>query len=234
MEDKKNYFTDLNTVNVGDHTEKKNGLTYLSWAWAWGSLKTMHPDANYTVYERQDGRIYWDDGKTCWVKVGVTVGDIEHIEYLPVMNNRNQSIPLAQVTSMDINKSIQRCLTKAIARHGLGLYIYAGEDMPEDADADTTLAARVQDAPKAAPKRMVPYNPYDQPNTSISQTNTRIVNTITPKTPLPSDHAGRSIEQIYAEEGRDGLAAAYKGTQDINTRDAISAYMNEKKKEKTA
>ena len=81
---------------------------------------------------------------------------------------------------------------------------------------------------------MVQYNPYDQPNPSITTTKTRIVNPITPKTPLPSDHAGRSIEQIYTEEGRDGLAAAYKGTQDINTRDAITAYMNEKKKEKTA
>lgn len=235
MEDNKNYFADLNTVNVGDHTEKKNGLTYLSWAWAWGSLKTMHPDANYTVYERQDGRIYWDDGKTCWVKVGVTVKGIEHIEYLPVMNNRNQSIPLAQVTSMDINKSIQRCLTKAIARHGLGLYIYAGEDMPEDASEETPAAARVQDALKPM-NQNVQYNPYaeQKPAAPMNTTNTRIVNPITPKTPLPSDHAGRSIEQIYSEEGRDGIADAYKGTQDINVRDAITAFMNEKKKETVA
>ena len=73
---------------------------------------------------------YFTDGKTCWVKVGVTVNGIEHIEELPVMNNKNQSVPVANITSTEVNKSIQRALTKAIARHGLGLYIYAGEDLP--------------------------------------------------------------------------------------------------------
>ena len=68
----------------------------------------------------------------CWVKTGVSIEGIEHIEELPVMNNRNQSIPLENVTSCDVNKAIQRSLTKACARHGLGLYIYAGEDLPEN------------------------------------------------------------------------------------------------------
>ena len=66
-----------------------------------------------------------------WVKTGVTIEGMEHIEYLPVMDNRNNSIPADKVTSMDVNKAIQRSLTKAAARHGLGLYIYAGEDLPE-------------------------------------------------------------------------------------------------------
>ena len=130
-----NYFAVLNAINVNDKTEKKNGLTYLSWAWAWGEIKKRYPDANYTIYENADGLNYHTDGMTCWVKTGVTVAGIEHIEYLPVMDHRNKSIPVNAVTSFDVNKAIQRSLTKACARHGLGLYIYAGEDLPEGDDA---------------------------------------------------------------------------------------------------
>lgn len=132
-----NYFELLSKVNVNGHTEEKNGLTYLSWAWAWAEIKKADPLAQYTVYEDSNGRFYHTDGRTCWVKTGVTVGGLEHIEYLPVMNNRNQSIPLESVTSFDVNKAIQRSLTKAAARHGLGLYIYAGEDLPEGEEKPT-------------------------------------------------------------------------------------------------
>lgn len=127
-------FETLNSVNVNGHTEKKNGLTYLSWAWAWAEVKKVVPDATYTIYERSTeyGPVnYFTDGRTCWVKTGVTLGGLEHIEELPVMDFKNRSIPLETVTSMDVNKAIQRSLTKACARHGLGLYIYAGEDLPE-------------------------------------------------------------------------------------------------------
>ena len=126
-----NYFVRLNSINVNEHAEQKNGLTYLSWAWAWAEVKKLHPDATYTIYEDMNGCFYHNDGKTCWVKTGVTVNGIEHIEYLPVMDHRNRSIPLENVTSFDVNKAVQRSLTKACARHGLGLYIYAGEDLPE-------------------------------------------------------------------------------------------------------
>lgn len=124
-------FETLNSINVNGHTEKKNGLTYLSWAWAWAEVKKAYPDATYTIYENRDGLFYHTDGNTCWVKTGVTINGIEHIEYLPVMDFKNKSIPVAAVTSFDVNKAIQRSLTKAVARHGLGLYIYAGEDLPE-------------------------------------------------------------------------------------------------------
>ena len=126
-----NYFNTLNEINVNGKTEQKNGLTYLSWAWAWGEIKKLFPDATYTIYENADGWCYHTDGKTCWVKTGVSVNGIEHIEYLPVMDFKNKSIPANAVTSFDVNKAIQRSLTKAVARHGLGLYIYAGEDLPE-------------------------------------------------------------------------------------------------------
>ena len=130
-----NTFETLNAINVNGKTEKKNGLTYLSWAWAWQEVKKVDPDANYTIYENANGWNYHTDGKTAWVKTGVTVGGIEHIEYLPIMDYKNKSIPLDLITSFDVNKAIQRSLTKACARHGLGLYIYAGEDLPE-AEAD--------------------------------------------------------------------------------------------------
>lgn len=132
MKEEKNYFIELNSLNVGDKIEQKNGLSYLSWAWAWGEVKKLHPTANYKIYETETGCIYWTDGKTAWVKTGVIVNEIEHIEYLPVMDFRNKSITIDTITSFDVNKAIQRSLTKALARHGLGLYIYAGEDLPED------------------------------------------------------------------------------------------------------
>lgn len=131
MNDAARVFGELNAVNVNVKTEKKNGLTYLSWAWAWAEVKKRFPTANYTVYEDASGNIYHTDGMTCWVKTGVTIEGLEHIECLPVMDFKNKSIPATNVTSIDVNKAIQRCLTKACARHGLGLYIYAGEDLPD-------------------------------------------------------------------------------------------------------
>ena len=129
-------FEILNKVDCSGKTEQKGNLTYLSWSFAWGELKKRYPRSYYTVYEAESGMIYFTDGNTCWVKTGVTLVEeglepLEHIEYLPVMDSRNQSIPLDKVKSTDVNKTIQRSLTKAIARHGLGLYIYAGEDLPE-------------------------------------------------------------------------------------------------------
>lgn len=134
-------FEQLNRINVNDHTEKKNGLTYLSWAWAWAEVKKLYPEAYYTIYERETefGPVnYFTDGRTCWVKTGVTIEGLEHIEELPVMDFKNRSIAYDAVTSMDTNKAIQRSLTKACARHGLGLYIYAGEDLPDGEESAIT------------------------------------------------------------------------------------------------
>lgn len=143
-------FETLNKINVNGHTEKKNGLTYLSWAWAWAEVKKAFPDASYTIYENANGWNYHTDGRTAWVKTGVTIEGLEHIEYLPVMDFKNRSIPADQLTSFDVNKAIQRSLTKAVARHGLGLYIYAGEDLPEGEEAP------------ASPKETAEINAVDQ------------------------------------------------------------------------
>lgn len=144
-------FEKLSAIDVSGKTEKKSNLTYLSWAWAWGELKKSYPDASYTIYENEIDDLlvhgeqafpikrtvnYFTDGRTAWVKVGVTVDGQEHIEMLPVMDHRNKSISLNAIDSFAVNKTIQRALTKAIARHGLGLYIYAGEDLPEAVQED--------------------------------------------------------------------------------------------------
>lgn len=130
-------FERLNKVDVSGFIEMKNGLSYVSWAISWREAKKLFPAAIYTIYENPEGWNYFTDGRTCWVKTGVTIEGLEHIEYLPVMDYRNKSIAVDAVTSFDVNKAIQRSLTKALARHGLGLSVYAGEDLPEEAPTDS-------------------------------------------------------------------------------------------------
>ena len=162
-----NYFNKLNSINCNDKTEKKNGLTYLAWAYAWGEVKKLFPDATYTIYENAQGWFYHTDGNTCWVKTGVTINGIEHIEYLPVMDFKNRSIPVEQVTSFDVNKAIQRSLTKAVARHGLGLYIYAGEDLPDEGEqqevqSQPSKAVTARRNAKANSPKPAAYEPMPQ------------------------------------------------------------------------
>lgn len=95
-----------------------------------------YPESFYTIYRGEHGELYHTDGNTCWVETGVTVVDGDYskeiVEYLPVMDMRNQSVPLANVTSMHVNKAIQRSVTKALGRHGLGLSIYYGEEFVDE------------------------------------------------------------------------------------------------------
>lgn len=132
-------FKILSKVNVNEHIEKKNGLSYLSWAWAWDTLMRHYPDSEIGINRDPNGMPFWTDGHTAWVDVYVTLKyygkERRRDELLPIMNNRNRSIPLEEITSFDINTALQRAWTKAIARHGLSFYIYAGEDLPkEEAD----------------------------------------------------------------------------------------------------
>lgn len=127
-----NYFIELNKINCNGKVETKNGLSYLSWAWAWTELKKRHPSATYEIFANpSNGMPYFTDGKTGMVHTAVTVDGITHDDWLPIMDNRNKSIATESITSFEVNKAIQRSLTKAVARHGIGLYIYAGEDLPE-------------------------------------------------------------------------------------------------------
>lgn len=149
-------FKQLNSINVNDKVKSKMNLNYLSWSYAWGELLNNYPDAFMTVYTRSIETVettvqedkengitktttakstqeipYFSDGRSCFVKVGVTVSGVEYIEYYPIMGLKNDAIRASSVTMTDVNKALQRAFVKACARHGLGLYIYAGEDLPE-------------------------------------------------------------------------------------------------------
>lgn len=129
MSEPKNVFKDLSAINVKEKTEKKGKHSYLSWASAWSLIKHEHPSAQRKVYESEHtGLNFFTDGKSAYVKVGITIDGMEHIDYLPVMDYRNNSIPLDKITSMDVNTTIQRSTAKAIAMHGLGLSLWIGED----------------------------------------------------------------------------------------------------------
>ena len=123
-----NVYKNLSAISVADKVEKKGAYPYLFWAWAWHYVKQEYPTANRIVYENEMGMPYFTDGKFANVKVGIVINDIEHIDYLPVLDNANRSIPLTKMTSFDVNNAIQRATAKAIAMHGLGLSLWIGED----------------------------------------------------------------------------------------------------------
>jgi hypothetical protein len=132
MAETKSVFQTLASISVKDKIEQKGNLDYLSWANAWSMLKTIYPDAQRRVYEHDHtGFNYFTDGNSAYVKVGIVVNGLEHIDYLPVMDFRNNALPIAKITATDINKAIQRSTAKAIAMHGLGLSLWTGEDIPE-------------------------------------------------------------------------------------------------------
>lgn len=150
MAENKSVFDILNAVDVFTKIKTKNGLSYLSWASAWAEVKKKYPDATYKVYpqimdEGGNTRYWHDDGKTGWVEVGVTVNGQEIVETLAIMDFKNKSISADQITSVDANKSLKRCLVKACALHGLGLYIYEGEDLPEEVSKTIELKEKIKE-----------------------------------------------------------------------------------------
>jgi len=128
-----NSFIKLAKVNIKSKIEKKGNFDYLSWATAWTLLQMEYPGSTRNIYKRhfENGDIvnYFTDGRTCWVSVGITVEGVEHIDELPITDNRNNSIHLSKINSFDINTAIQRATAKAIAMHGLGLHLWIGQDI---------------------------------------------------------------------------------------------------------
>jgi len=127
--------SELLKINVNDHTEKKNGLTYLSWAWAWAEVLAHDQEATWEAVEylQPDGTsspCMYMGGGSAMVKTCVTIKGKKRYCLLPVMDHRNKAIQ--NPDAFQVNTAIMRCMTKAISMHGLGLYIYAGEDLPED------------------------------------------------------------------------------------------------------
>lgn len=150
MAENKSVFQTLSSISVKDKIEQKGNLDYLSWANAWSMLKSIYPDAQRKVYEHDHtGFNYFTDGNSAYVKVGIIVNGLEHIDYLPIMDFRNNAVPMAKITSTDVNKAIQRSTAKAIAMHGLGLSLWTGEDIPEmTTEAPVKTDAKADKAPK--------------------------------------------------------------------------------------
>ena len=121
--------SELLKINVNDHTESKHGLTYLSWAWAWAEVLKIDPQATWEAVEFNGFPASFGPDSTALVKTIVIIKGHAKSCWLPVMDHRNKAIE--RPNSFQINTAIVRCLTKAIAMHGMGLYIYAGEDLPE-------------------------------------------------------------------------------------------------------
>ena len=164
--DRVSTFDILNAVNVNEHTETKDTgkvkLTYLSWAWAWAEVKKRFPSAQYEIIKFNGLPYVFDEQTGYMVYTTVTIDEITHEMWLPVMDGNNRamlahpyevktkynSFTVQPATMFDINKTIMRCLTKNLAMFGLGLYIYAGEDLPEVSDDQV-----IKDAPKETPKK---------------------------------------------------------------------------------
>lgn len=153
-------FERLYQINVNDKTEEKNGLTYLSWAWAIAEFKKVHPNMTYEVKKFENGLPYvYDENTGYMVFTSVTVDGLTHEMWLPVMDGNNKAmkampytiktrsgkeVKVNAATMFDINKTIMRCLTKNLAMFGLGLYIYSGDDLPEDMRSDDEKRADIK------------------------------------------------------------------------------------------
>jgi hypothetical protein len=155
MEKIQSAFNTLNSIDVNSKVEKKSGLTYLSWAYAWAEVKKLYPSAHYEIQRNIDGLPYVYDKNTGYmVSTIVTIDDVSHEMWLPVMDGANKAMKaesyeyatkygnkvVEAATMFDINKTLMRCLTKNLAMHGLGLYIYAGEDLPEETTQTQTAS----------------------------------------------------------------------------------------------
>lgn len=158
-------FKKLNALDVNGHTERKNNLTYLSWAWAWAEVCKLYPSATYTVKHWNDAPYYYDAEAGYMVETSVTIEGRTLEMWLPVMDNNNRAlkaypyelqygqrkITVQPATMFEINKAIMRCLVKNLAMFGLGLYIYAGEDLPEiDKEAEQDRLEEIAKAIRTA------------------------------------------------------------------------------------
>ena len=147
----------LSKIDVSEHTEEKNGLTYLSWAWAWGKVKDNYPKARY-VNRIWDTELPYtkDDQGYAYVEVTVIIGDEEQSELMPVLDYKNQSVK--NPNSFQVNTALQRCLAKCCAMHGLGHYIYAGEDLPqgmEEPEPEVSIHPAEGDAKEAKGYKLI-------------------------------------------------------------------------------
>lgn len=200
MSEKTSTFSVLSAIQIKDKIDRKGNLDYLSWANSWAMLKTEYPNAQRKVYESDHtGFNYFTDGRYAWVKVGITIGELEHIDYLPVMDYRNNSIPIEKLTANDVNKTIQRSTAKAIAMHGLGLSLWTGEDVPELTTTDGAVTTK-KGKPVAA-TAAAPANPSDESSLTELKKGTenwdKVVTYINANKALGLETIGKQLSRKY-------------------------------------
>lgn len=162
-------FEEVYAINVNDKTEKKGQLTYLSWAPAWAEFKKIYPDATYKI-DQFNGLFCTGNEKVGYmVRTEVTAGEQTYEMWLPVMDMRNNTVLAPKMT--EINKTIMRCLTKNLAMFGLGLYIYAGEDLPEEESGEDNKVKPIQNKTANTPK------PNDKPKGFEPLTKSELIGT---------------------------------------------------------
>lgn len=219
MKENYEHFNILNGINVNGKAEEKNGLTYLSWAWAWTEVKKHYPDAKYEIMKFENNLPYVYDDKTGYmVFTNITIEGITHEMWLPVMDSANkamknetyeymaktwdkatrQYVPTKKkveaATMFDINKTIMRCLTKNLAMFGLGLYIYAGEDLPEVEESNNTYT-------KATPNQI---KVLEKAYTGDNLTKLLELNKIAKLEDMPIEKANELITKISAKAKKEG------------------------------
>jgi len=200
-------FETLVAVNVNGHTETKTtggkDLTYLSWPWAWSEVKKRYPDAMYTIIRDPDTHLpYSYDPLTGYmVYTTVTIEGISHMMWLPVMDSSNKAMKsepytvtnkwgktteVEAATMFDVNKTIMRCLVKNLAMFGLGLYLYAGEDLPE---GEAEEQSKKEEPKKEVPKKKSPPTAEEMKAQAVDQ-------------PVLCSHCGREIKPYLNDEGK--------------------------------
>ena len=221
----KNWFVELGQIDVREYIEKKQNLSYVSWMAAWAELKKRYPLSYATVHENTDGSLIWPDPIGCHVKTSITLvwsdedGQHEHTvtEYLPVMDYKNKSIPTANVTSMDVNKTIQRSLTKCIARLGLGWTIYIGSDLPDEPEEVKQAKAEAAAIEASEIESLVK---------DIEAESERIINNMsqTEKMNFANDVIGKTIGQLNYKTCKNiqGLRVLLSRMKDIPTPEKVA------------
>lgn len=167
-----NYFCQLAAINVSDYVEKKGQFAYLSWPYAVSQLRQFDPQAVWEV-RRFSGLPYLTTDLGVFVEVAVTVKGVTLSQIHPVLDGRNR--PILAPTSFDINTSIQRCLVKAIALHGLGLSIYAGEDLPLVEANEGNEPGGATDKTPSIPTKVAAFPPAEKRSDTITQAQVRYI-----------------------------------------------------------
>lgn len=159
MTEEKSVFQTFSEIDISSKIKEKNGMMYLPWNEAWAIAKSTYPSISYWITKTPEGQLYWTDGKTAYVETSVTVNNETITQALAIMDYKNSAIPIEKLTYTDVNKSIQRCLTKNLAMFGLGLSLWSGEEYSEPArrkkEQENAAAAEEQAKLQAIRKRVV-------------------------------------------------------------------------------